>query len=295
MKVGFIGMGVMGLPMTGHLLDAGHEVTVSSRSQGPVDAAVARGAVDGGSPAGVAATSDVIVVCVPDTPDVEGIIASMVGTLRRGTIVVDCSTIAPEAEVKLHAAVADAGCRYLDAPVSGGSVGAQRGTLTLMVGGDPVVLDEVRPVLDAFSALIVHVGGPGAGQVVKLANNLLYAAQMAAVSEAFSMVKASGVSLEATLEVLSHSTGNCTALQTRVPFEGVQPESPVSNGWRPGFATSLMAKDLRLALAHGDRVGVPMRATTMSSALLEAAVSAGYGADDMASVGKVVREESGQL
>lgn len=295
MQVGFIGMGVMGLPMAGHIIRAGHSVTVSSRSQGPVDQAVLLGATDGRNPAAVAAASDVIVLCVPDTPDVRQVVEALLPDLRPGAIVVDCSTIDPSVEADLHALVAGAGGRYLDGPVSGGSIGAQRGTLSVMVGGDASTLEEARPVLEAFSSLIVHVGGPGAGQVVKLANNLIYAAQMASVAEAFVMVNASGVSLEAALQVLSASTGNCTALQTRVPFEGVQPESPVSNDWKPGFATALMTKDLRLALAHGERMGVRMRATEMSHGLHAAAVDAGYGADDMASVGRVVRAEAGQL
>ena len=295
MQVGFIGMGVMGLPMAGHIITAGHTVTVSSRSQGPVDQAVALGAIDGRTPAGVAEASDVIVVCVPDTPDVQAVVEALIASLRPGAILLDCSTIDPAAEIELHHLVSNAGGRYLDGPVSGGSIGAQRGTLSVMVGGDAATLDEARPVIEAFSSLIVHVGGPGAGQVVKLANNLIYAAQMAAVAEAFTMVNGSSVSLAAALEVLSASTGNCTALQTRIPFEGVQPESPVSNGWKPGFATALMTKDLRLALAHGERVGVRMRATEMSHALHAAAVEAGYGADDMASVGRVVRAEAGQL
>lgn len=295
MKVGFIGLGVMGLPMAGHLLSAGHSVTVSSRSRGPIDAALALGATDGESPAGVAAASEVIVVCVPDTPDVAAVIEALLPGLQPGTIVVDCSTIDPEAEGSFHSQVTEAGGRYLDAPVSGGSIGAVNGVLTLMVGGDADTLEAARPVLEPFSGRIVHVGGAGSGQVVKLANNLIYGAAMAAVAEGFTMLKASEVSLEAALEVITHSSGNCVAIETRIPFEGVQPNSPATNGWKPGFATSLMAKDLHLALTHGARVGVRMRATEMSAALHDTAVSAGYGLEDMSSVGKVVRAEAGLL
>lgn len=295
MRLGFIGLGTMGLPMAGHLVAAGHTVTVSSRSQAPVDKAVDGGALDGGGPEGVAAASEVIVLCLPDTPDVIAVIDSMLAFLAPGTVVVNCSTIDPEAEKAICAKVQAAGGDYLDAPISGGSMGAAKGTLCVMVGGDPAALEKARPALEPFSSTIVHLGPTGSGQVVKLGNNLLFAAQMAATAEAFTMIKACGVDLQAALEVLSASTGNCTAVQGRIPFEGIQLEAPPSNGWKPGFATELMLKDLRLALAHGERVNVPMRATVMTEALHAQAVEAGYGREDMSAVGKVVRAEAGLL
>jgi 3-hydroxyisobutyrate dehydrogenase len=287
--VGFVGLGVMGLPMTRHLVEAGHRVTVASRSPGPVERALAFGAVDGGSAAGVAAASDVVVLCVPSSPEVAAVVEGLLPALRPGAVVVDCSTIDPDAERAQHARVEEAGGRYLDAPVSGGSVGAENGTLTLMVGGDPAVLDEVRPVLAAFARLVVHVGGPGMGQVVKLCNNLLYAAQMQATAEAFTLAHRSGVDLRSLLEVLLHSTGDCTAVRTRVPFEGVLPDAPASNGWRPGFMTDLMAKDLDLALDYAARVEVDLASTRVARAALREAQDAGYGREDFSAVGKVVR------
>src|SRR5688500_3714184 len=178
MDLGFIGLGAMGLPMTNHLLAAGHRVTVASRSRGPLESAVSAGAIDGGSPAGVAAASDVVILCVPDSPDVAQVVGDLLGSLRPGAIVVDCSTIDPDVERAQHARVADAGGRYLDAPVSGGTAGAVKGTLTLMVGGDGSTLEDARPALEPFAGRIVHIGEPGLGQVVKLCNNLLFAAQM---------------------------------------------------------------------------------------------------------------------
>jgi 3-hydroxyisobutyrate dehydrogenase len=275
--------------MARHLVSAGHRVTVASRSPGPVEKAVAFGAVDGGGAAGVAAASDVVVLCVPSSPDVADVVGALLPALRPGAVVVDCSTIDPEAERTQHARVADAGGRYLDAPVSGGSVGAENGTLTLMVGGDPEVLDEARPVLDAFSKLVVHVGGPGMGQVVKLCNNLLYAAQMQATAEAFTLAHRSGVDLRSLLEVLLHSTGDCTAVRTRVPFEGVLPDAPASNGWKPGFMSDLMAKDLDLALAYAATVEVDLASTRVVRATLREAQEAGYGREDFSAIGKVVR------
>ena len=279
----------MGLPMARHLVEAGHRVVVHSRSPGPVASAVGFGAVDGGSALGVAAASSVVVLCVPSSPDVSAVVSSMLPSLGPGQVVVDCSTIDPDVERSLHATVASAGADYLDAPVSGGSVGAENGTLTLMVGGSPSVLDVARPVLAAFSRLIVHVGGPGMGQVVKLCNNLLYAAQMQATAEAFALASRSGADLGKTLEVLLHSTGDCTAVRTRVPFEGVQPDSPASNDWKPGFMADLMAKDLDLALAYAARIGMPLATTELVRETLREAQDAGYGREDFSAIGKVVR------
>jgi len=292
-KLGFIGLGAMGLPMTRNLVQAGHQVTVTSRSRGPVDEAVSFGAVDGGTPADVAAASEVLVLCVPNSPDVVAVLDAALPGLAPGTIVVDCSTIDPDVERAQHVRVAGAGGRYLDAPVSGGTVGAQNGTLTLMVGGDAAVLEKARPALDPMAGLVVHVGGPGMGQVVKLCNNLIYAAQMVATAEAAALAQRSGVDMAKLLEVLVHSTGDCTAVRTRLPVPGVIPESPASNGWKPGFMTDLMAKDLDLALAYGAMAGVPMTTTAVARQALTAASTAGYGREDFSALAKVVLRLSG--
>ncbi len=293
MKIGFIGLGAMGLPMTRNLLAKGHEVTVASRSRGPIDAAVSAGAVDGGGAAGVAAASEVVVLCVPRDADVGSVVGAMLPALGPGKVVVDCSTIDPDVERAQHERVRATGAGYLEAPLSGGTVGAEKGTLTLMVGGDAEILEAARPALEAFSSLIVHVGGPGMGQVVKLANNLIYAAQMLATSEAFAMLAKSGVDLAKAHEVFLHSTADCVAVRTRVPFEGVLPESPASNEWRPGFMTELMAKDLDLALAYAARAGVPLLSTSLARQVITVAIVDGYGREDFSAIGKVIRGLSG--
>ncbi|MGP0032585.1 MAG: NAD(P)-dependent oxidoreductase [Acidimicrobiales bacterium] len=288
MRIGFVGLGAMGLPMSGHLVAAGHEVTVASRSRGPIEAALAGGAHDGGSPRGVAEASEVVIVCVPNSPEVTEVVDDMLPALAPGTIVVDCSTIDPDVERQQHARVAAAGARYLDAPLSGGTAGAQRGALTLMVGGDAATMTAAEPALVPFAGLIVHVGGPGMGQVVKLCNNLIYAAQMTATAEATAMAVKSGVDLHKLYEVLTHATGDCVAVRTRLPVPGVVADSPASTGWQPGFMTDLMAKDLDLALAYGAKTGVPLATTATARQLLTAAHSAGYGREDFSSVAKVV-------
>ena len=147
MRIGFIGLGAMGLPMAGHLVAAGHEVTVASRSRGPIDAAVDTGATDGGSPRGVAEASEVVILCVPNSPEVIEVVDGMLPVLVEGKTVVDCSTIDPEVERAQHARVGETGAWYLDAPLSGGTAGAQKGALTLMVGGDEGVLAATEPAL----------------------------------------------------------------------------------------------------------------------------------------------------
>ena len=293
MDLGFIGLGAMGLPMTRHLLGAGHRVTVASRSRGPVDAAIECGAFDGGTPAGVASASDVVILCVPDSPDVVQVIGDLLDGLRPGAVVVDCSTIAPDVERAQHERLAAAGGRYLEAPVSGGTAGAEAGTLTLMVGGDAAVLDDARPALEPFAGRIVHIGGPGLGQVVKLCNNLLFAAQMVATAEATALALANDVDVAKLHEVLVVSTGDCAAVRTRLPVPGVVPTSPASNGWVPGFASALMAKDLDLALAAGAEAGVPMVATASARQLLTASLSAGHGREDFSALAKVVFAAAG--
>ena len=293
MKLGFIGLGAMGLPMARHLVEAGHEVAVASRSRGPIDAALSYGAVDGKDPAGVARHGEVVVLCVPNSPEVEMVVDAMLPELGPGKTVVDCSTIDPDVERAQHERVAGAGAGYLDAPVSGGTAGAIKGVLTLMVGGDAELLGRITPALQPMAGLIVHVGGPGMGQVVKLCNNLIYAAQMLATAEATALARRSGADLHRLYEVVTHATGDCVAVRTRLPAPGVVADSPASNGWKPGFMTDLMAKDLDLALSYGGRAGVPLLSTATARQVLGAASSAGYGREDFSALAKVVFGLSG--
>ncbi len=210
-----------------------------------------------------------------------------------GKIIVDTSTIDPDVERAQHERVAATGAGYLDAPVSGGTVGAERGTLTLMVGGTTETLDRARPALDPFTGLLVHVGGPGVGQVVKLCNQLIYAAQMLAVAEASALAEKSGVDLKLLHQVATHATGDCVALRTRIPVPGVLPDSPASNGWVPGFMTDLMAKDVDLVLAYAARLGAPTLSAGVVRPMLSAATTAGYGREDFSAIGKVVQQLAG--
>jgi 3-hydroxyisobutyrate dehydrogenase len=293
MNIGFIGLGAMGPPMTRHLVDAEHDVTVTSRSRVPIDMAVAAGATEGDDAAGVVRASEVTILCVPSSLDVVRVLDAAIPALEEGKVVVDTSTIDPDVEQAQHERVATTGARYLEAPLSGGTVGAEKGTLTLMVGGDADVLAAARPALDPFAGAIVHVGGPGTGQVVKLCNNLIYAAQMLATAEATTMATKAGVDLRKLHEVVTQSTGDCNAVRTRIPFEGVLPDGPASNGWQPGFMTDLMAKDLDLAIGFAARASTPLFTSGIVRQLLGAASAAGYGREDFSSLGKIVREMGG--
>jgi 3-hydroxyisobutyrate dehydrogenase len=288
MRVGFIGLGAMGLPMARHIVEAGHDLTVLSRSRGPIEAAVGFGALEARDAAGVVEASEVTILCLPRSTDVAGVLDAALPALGAGRVVVDTSTIDPEVERAQHERVATTGARYLEAPLSGGTVGAEQGRLTLMVGGDAGTLDAARPALDPFAGRIVHVGGPGVGQVVKLCNQLVYAAQMLAIAEATAMARRAGVDLHHLYDVLTHATGDCVAVRTRLPEPGVVPDSPASNGWAPGFMTDLMAKDLDLAIECAARLGTPLFTSGIVRQLLGATSAAGYGREDFSALAKVV-------
>jgi 3-hydroxyisobutyrate dehydrogenase len=237
----------------------------------------------------VVAASEVTILCLPSSPQVVEVIDAALPRLGPGTIVVDTSTISPDVEREQHERVTATGAGYLEAPLSGGTVGAQKGALTLMVGGEGSTLEAARPALDPFAGLVVHVGGPGMGQVVKLCNNLIYAAQMLAVSEATVMAQDAGVELTQLYEILTHATGDCVAVRTRLPAEGVVPESPASNGWAPGFMTDLMAKDLDLAIDYAAAAGVPLFTAGIVRQILGATSAAGFGREDFSAMAKVMR------
>ena len=296
MQLGFIGLGAMGLPMTRHLLEAGHQVTVASRSRGPIDRAVVPGRRRraGRRPA-VAEASEVVILCVPSSPQVaevvDGHAARRSGRARWWSTAPPSTPRWPGPSTRRVTAT---GAGFLDAPLSGGTAGAEAGTLTLMVGGDEATLEQARPALDPFAGRIVHVGGPGMGQVVKLCNNLIYAAQMLATSEATALAVKSGVDLDKLHEVLVHSTGDCVAVRTRLPVAGVVPDSPASNGWRPGFMTDLMAKDLDLALGYGGRRRrAPRHRRPPPVRRSPRPPTAGYGREDFSAVAKVIFALSG--
>jgi len=258
-QVGFIGLGIMGRGMTANLLKAGYEVCVWNRTTSRMQTLVEQGASAGESPADVAAKSDMIIICVSDTPDVEAVILGENGVLhgaKAGALVIDCSTISPHTTQEIAAKLNEKNVQMLDAPISGGSEGAANGTLSIMVGGPSEQFERAKPYLEAMGQTITHVGAQGAGQMVKLVNQILVVVNMLAVSEALVFAQAGGLDLHKTLDAVTGGAAGSWMLSNRGP-------QCIVRDWRPGFTIDLQQKDLRLVLEAADQLGVPTLATGM--------------------------------
>jgi len=274
-KIGFIGLGIMGLGMAHNLLKAGFDVTVWNRTSSKADALVSAGAKAGNNPANVAANSDIILVCVSDTPDVEAVILGEDGVIfgaKAGSLVVDHSTISPVATKAIAAQLEEKGVSMLDAPISGGSEGAANGTLSIMVGGDAEQFARATPAFEAMGKTITHVGETGAGQTVKLVNQILVVTTMMGVSEALLFAQAGGLDLEKTLTAVSGGAAGSWSLSNRGP-------QMVERDWRPGFTIDLQQKDLRLVLEAADQFGVPTLGTSTVFQLYRTLQQQGLGGD----------------
>ncbi len=256
-KVGFVGLGIMGRGMAANLLREGFAVQVWNRTAARMDALVAQGATAGTSPRAVAQACPVVFVCVSDTPDVEAVVLAPEGIrdgVSAGSLVVDCSTISPQATVDIAAQLERKGAHMLDAPISGGSEGAAQGTLSIMVGGDSAQFERARPYLEAMGTTITHVGGQGAGQTVKLVNQVLVVGNCVAMCEALLFAQAGGVDLQKTFDAISQGAAGSWMFTHRAP-------QVMARDWTPGFTTGLQQKDLRLVLAAADQMGVPLPIT----------------------------------
>ncbi|MBC8075875.1 MAG: NAD(P)-dependent oxidoreductase, partial [Chloroflexales bacterium] len=233
------------------------------------------GAAVAASPAALAAASDIIISCVSDTPDVRAVLLGENGAIhgaRPGALVIDMSTISPQATQEIAAALAEKGVAMLDAPVSGGSEGAAKGTLSIMVGGDAAQLDRATPVLQAMGKTITHVGAQGAGQTVKLVNQILVVVNDLAVSEALLFAQAGGVDLEKALAAVVGGAAGSWMLANRGP-------QVIRRDWRPGFTIDLQQKDVRLILAAADQLGVPLPGTALVFQLFRTLQAQGLGAE----------------
>jgi 3-hydroxyisobutyrate dehydrogenase len=288
-KVGFIGLGIMGMSMARNLLRAGFPVRAWNRTASKMDALAAEGATSAASPAELAAHCDVIFICVSDTPDVQAVVLGEGGLIhgaRPGALVVDMSTISPAATREMAAALAAKGVAMLDAPVSGGSEGAARGTLTIMVGGNAEDVERATPYFNAMGKTLTHVGGNGAGQMVKLVNQILVVVTMLGVSEALLFAKAGGLDLEKTLAAVSGGAAGSWMLSNRGP-------QVIARDWRPGFMIDLQQKDVRLVLDEADRLGVPMLATSTVFNLYRVLQRDGLGAEGNHALVKALEKLAG--
>ena len=261
--------------MAANLVRSGHQVTVWNRTASRTEPLSSMGAAVAGSPREVAERSTVVMICVSDTPDVVEVTegeAGVLAGLAAGSLVVDHSTISPSETRRLAGRVKEAGSAWLDAPVSGGSEGAALGTLSIMVGGDSAHLDRVRPYLEAMGSSITHVGPAGAGQMVKLVNQVLVVVNQLAVSEALLLAEAGSLDLEATLSAVTGGAAGSWMLANRGP-------QMIVRDWRPGFTIDLQQKDLRLVLDAADELGVPLPGTALVFQLYRALQRRGLGAE----------------
>ncbi len=272
-RVGFIGLGIMGRGMAANLLKAGFEVIVWNRTIARMEPLVAEGARAGASPADVAARSDIIVVCVSDTPDVQAVVLGDQGVVhgaRPGSLVIDCSTISPQETQEIARRLAQKGIFMLDAPVSGGSEGAAKGTLSIMVGGAAEQFERALPVFQAMGKTVTHVGGAGAGQTVKLVNQVLVVGNCLAMCEALLLAQAGGVDLQKTFDAVSPGAAGSWMFTNRAP-------QIMRRDWRPGFTIDLQEKDLRLVLDAADRLGAPLPGTALIFQLYRTLQAQGLG------------------
>lgn len=260
-KIGFIGLGLMGRPMAMNLLKAGHSLTVWNRTASRAQELVAAGATLAKSPREAAAASDILFTIVSDPPALEQVLWGHEGNndgavsgLRRGSIYIDSSTVAPSLTRRVAAALAEHGVRYLDAPVTGGDWGAREGNLVFMIGGEAQTLHEVEPLLGVLGKKWFHLGPNGAGQTVKLAMNAILALQVGAMAEALALVTKAGLKGEQLIEVMQSSMARSGVLDIKAPLM-------VKGDFKPSFPLRLMHKDLGLALDLGNQLGVALPAT----------------------------------
>jgi 2-hydroxy-3-oxopropionate reductase len=289
--IGFIGLGLMGRPMAKNLLKAGHPLVVHSRSDGPVAELVAAGAQRAASPADVARRALRIITMVPDSPDVELVLDGPNGVfsaVQKGTIVIDMSSIAPGTARRLAARAQTLGAAMLDAPVSGGDIGAAAGTLSIMVGGDAKAFADVKPILDVMGnpEKVVHIGDSGAGQLCKLCNQMVIGGTLVAVAEALALARKAGVDAGKVREALLGGFAASRVLE-------VHGERALKGTYKPGFKTHLYAKDMRNVIATLAEHDTPAPVAAVVQQLLHATMAAGHGEADNSVMAKTVFELAG--
>jgi 3-hydroxyisobutyrate dehydrogenase len=288
-SIGFIGLGIMGRGMARNLLGAGFDLRVWNRTESRMEELAAVGASTAASPAELASHCDIIITCVSDTPDVAEVILGEDGVihgLRPGSLVIDMSTISPYATREIAAAIMAKGAYMLDAPISGGSEGAANGTLSIMVGGDAEQVERAMPAFQAMGRSITHVGGPGAGQTVKLVNQILVVVTMLGISEALLFAQAGGLDLKKTLDAVSQGAAGSWMLSNRAP-------QVLERDWRPGFTIDLQQKDLRLALEAADQMGTPAIATSLVFNLYRSLQAQGLGSEGNHALVKALERVAG--
>jgi 2-hydroxy-3-oxopropionate reductase len=287
-RVGFVGLGIMGKPMATNLMDAGYKLTVHNRSPEKANELGEAGASVANSPKEVAENADIIITMLPDSPQVSEVVAGEEGVLEgitEGSLIVDMSTISPVVTEELSEAVKEKGASMLDAPVSGGDVGAIEGTLSIMVGGEQADFHRAKPLFEAMGKTITHVGPVGAGQVTKAANQVVVALTIEAVCEALVLGSAGGVAPEKILDVLSGGLAGNKVME-------VKREKFLSHRFEPGGKVEFHRKDLGIALAAGREYGVVLPVTAIVDQMLLAMRKKGWGGEDHSALLRVIEDLS---
>ncbi|MEE9256386.1 MAG: NAD(P)-binding domain-containing protein [bacterium] len=288
--VGFIGLGLMGRPMSRRLLAAGHPLAVANRSRPAVDALAAEGAAACASPGEVAGRSEVIFTMLPDAPDVEKVVFGpdgLAGSMKPGSVLIDCTSNDPRSAERVAEALAERGAAFLDAPVSGAPEGAGEGTLAIMVGGPKETFERCRPLLEILGRKVVHVGeGPGAGCVAKLANQILVGVTFLGVAESLVFGAKAGLDPAALADVMGAGLARCGALEVKAP-------KILSGDFRPGGKVSSHIKDLRYALAKAEELEVPLPGTSLVAELFGSLHSAGEGDLDHIAIVRAIERMAG--
>jgi len=272
-RVGFIGLGLMGRPMARRLLAAGYGLTVHNRSRGPVEELASMGAFPAGSPREVAERSEAVLLMLPDSAEVEQVVLGKDGLiegLRAGSVVVDCSTVSPETEVRIAAKLKEIGVDYLDAPVTGSTPAAEGGTLTFMVGGERAAFERVLPILRHLGSRIEHMGPVGHGQLTKLCNQIAVAGNLLAAAEAVLFAKRVGLDPKRVIEVIGAGAASSWQLVNLGP-------KMVERDFRPGFKAVHLKKDLRIVMEVSERHSLPLPLASLAWQMVRSLVASGYG------------------
>ncbi len=289
--IGFIGLGNMGLPMARHLVKAGHTVRGFGMADAQVQALAADGGVAATTAAGAVDGADVVVTMLPAGEHVRTVYGeSVIGRVAAGTLLIDCSTIDVESARAVAEDAARAGLLMVDAPVSGGVAGAAAGTLTFMVGGPDEAFARAEPLLQSMGKTIVHAGGPGNGQAAKICNNMILGISMIGISEAFAMAEKLGLDTARLFAISSKSSGQCWAMTNYCPVPGLVESAPSNRDFKPGFAATMMLKDLTLAEDAAAAVHASTPLGREAARLYREYVESGHGAVDFSGIIQMIRD-----
>ncbi len=288
-RVGFVGLGTMGTAMAANLARAGFPLTVWNRTPGRAEDLKALGATEAATPAELGRNADIVVSCVADTPDVEAVLLGADGVAAgaaEGTLIIDCSTISPSATRGFGERLAEQGIRMIDAPVSGGSEGAQKATLTIFLGGEAADVERGRPVLEAMGKTITHLGPLGSGQAAKAVNQVILAGGYLGVAEGIVLAIKAGLDPEQLVQALSGGAARSWVLENRSA-------RMIANDYPLGFKTALHRKDLGIALQLAQEVGAALPVSALCAQVETGLIAQGHGDEDMSSVARTVRALSG--